>query len=144
MLDTVRSLFGPRFRKSTGSDPAPAAGKVEASFAKPASDVAISFAELSEELKTYLPPRDVKAVYEAFKVSDSGHLGQVRASGEPYITHPIAVARICAGWRLDVQALQAALLHDVLEDTEVDRALITEKFGATVADLVDGLSKLDR
>jgi GTP pyrophosphokinase len=144
MLETVRSLFGPRFRKSAGAEVAPAAGKVEASFAKPASEAAISFAQLAEELKAYLPPRDVKAVFEAFKVSDSGHLGQVRASGEPYITHPIAVARICAGWRLDVQALQAALLHDVLEDTEVDRALITEKFGATVADLVDGLSKLDR
>jgi GTP pyrophosphokinase len=72
------------------------------------------------------------------------HLGQVRKSGEPYISHPIAVAEICAEWKLDAQAIMAALLHDVMEDQDVRKDELIERFGAPVAALVDGLSKLDK
>jgi GTP pyrophosphokinase len=72
------------------------------------------------------------------------HLGQVRKSGEPYISHPIAVAEICADWKLDAQAIMAALLHDVMEDQDVKKDELIERFGAPVAHLVDGLSKLEK
>jgi GTP diphosphokinase / guanosine-3',5'-bis(diphosphate) 3'-diphosphatase len=103
-----------------------------------------SFSHLAEELATYLPADDIAIIREAYKVSDEAHLGQIRASGEPYISHPLEVASIVAGWKLDAQAIQAALLHDVLEDTGVTRAQLVKTFGGKVADLVDGLSKLDR
>jgi GTP pyrophosphokinase len=72
------------------------------------------------------------------------HLGQVRKSGEPYISHPIAVAEICADWKLDAQAIMAALLHDVIEDQDVKKEELLERFGPQVANLVDGLSKLEK
>ena len=72
------------------------------------------------------------------------HLGQMRKSGEPYISHPIAVAEICADWKLDAQAIMAALLHDVMEDQDVKKDELIERFGAPVANLVDGLSKLEK
>lgn len=72
------------------------------------------------------------------------HLGQVRKSGEPYISHPIAVAEICAEWKLDAQAIMAALLHDVIEDQDVKKDELIERFGAQVANMVDGLSKLEK
>ncbi len=81
---------------------------------------------------------------EAYRFSDEMHLGQVRKSGEPYISHPIAVAEICAEWKLDAQAIMAALLHDVMEDQDVRKDELIERFGAPVASLVDGLSKLDK
>jgi GTP pyrophosphokinase len=104
----------------------------------------VSFAQLTEKLKRYLSSADIQRVKEAFKVSDAAHLGQFRKSGEPYITHPIAVAELLADWKLDAAAIQAALLHDVLEDSGISKQELTEKFGATVAELVDGVSKLDR
>jgi GTP diphosphokinase / guanosine-3',5'-bis(diphosphate) 3'-diphosphatase len=103
-----------------------------------------SFAHLAEELATYLPADDIAIIREAYKISDAAHLGQIRATGEPYISHPLEVASIAAAWKLDSQAIQAALLHDVLEDTGVTRAQLVQSFGSKVADLVDGLSKLDR
>jgi len=112
--------------------------------AGPTTPAVVSFAQLTELLKTYLPSSDIQRVREAFKVSDAAHLGQFRRSGEPYITHPIAVAELLARWKLDAAAIQAALLHDVLEDTGTGKQELTERFGATVADLVDGVSKLDR
>jgi guanosine-3',5'-bis(diphosphate) 3'-pyrophosphohydrolase len=72
------------------------------------------------------------------------HLGQFRASGEPYITHPIAVAGLCADWKLDVQAIMAALMHDTIEDLGITKAELIERFGAPTAELVDGLTKLDK
>jgi len=104
----------------------------------------VSFAQLTAQLKAYLPSSDIQRVKEAFKVSDAAHLGQFRKSGEPYITHPIAVAELLAQWKLDAAAIQAALLHDVLEDSGITKQELSEKFGVTVADLVDGVSKLDR
>jgi GTP diphosphokinase / guanosine-3',5'-bis(diphosphate) 3'-diphosphatase len=99
---------------------------------------------LDEARFGYLKPTDVARVAEAYRFSGAAHAGQTRQSGEPYISHPLAVAEILAGWRLDGQALQAAFLHDVMEDTSVTKAEISDTFGKPVADLVDGLSKLDK
>lgn len=104
----------------------------------------VSISKLIELAGEYLPEAEVKRIREAYKFSDNAHLGQFRATGEPYITHPIAVAELCAGWRLDSQALQAALMHDTLEDCGVTKDELIDKFGDQVAELVDGLSKLDK
>jgi GTP pyrophosphokinase/guanosine-3',5'-bis(diphosphate) 3'-pyrophosphohydrolase len=109
----------------------------------PTQAEAASFDALLPKLG-YLSKAEVKRVREAYKFADEAHLGQKRATGEPYITHPIAVAGICAEWRLDAQALMAALMHDVVEDCGVSKAELIEKFDATTADLVDGLTKLDK
>jgi guanosine-3',5'-bis(diphosphate) 3'-pyrophosphohydrolase len=99
---------------------------------------------LLEELSTYLKPTDVEHVRVAIEFSRAAHQGQMRQSGDPYVTHPIAVARILTPLHIDAQAIIAALLHDVVEDTEVTSEQVAEKFGKPVAELVDGLSKLDR
>jgi guanosine-3',5'-bis(diphosphate) 3'-pyrophosphohydrolase len=101
-------------------------------------------ATLTDRVKKYLPSSDVQKVKDAFRFSDEAHLGQFRRSGAPYITHPLAVAEILTDWRLDGAAIQAALLHDVLEDSGVAKEKLVEKFGAVVAELVDGVSKLDK
>jgi RelA/SpoT family (p)ppGpp synthetase len=101
-------------------------------------------ATLTERVKKYLPSSDVQKVKDAFRFSDEAHLGQFRRSGAPYITHPLAVAEILTDWRLDGSAIQAALLHDVLEDSGIAKQQLVEKFGAVVAELVDGVSKLDK
>lgn len=99
---------------------------------------------LIEELSTYLKPKDIEHVRVAIEFSRDAHQGQVRQSGDPYVTHPINVARILAPLHIDLQAIIAALLHDVVEDTDVTAEHIAEHFGQPVADLVEGLSKLDR
>ena len=101
-------------------------------------------AALFKEWSGYLKPEDVTRVENAYHFSEVAHTGQFRASGDPYISHPLAVAHILAQLHLDSQALSAALLHDVMEDTAVTKAEISKKFGKPVADLVDGVSKLDR
>ena len=93
---------------------------------------------------SYLEPDEIALVLEAYRFSEAAHAGQTRLSGEPYITHPLAVAGALAEWRMDAQAITAALLHDVMEDTAVSKAEIAEHFGKQVAELVDGLSKLDK
>lgn len=103
----------------------------------------VSFAALLERL-SYLSKADHKRVLEAYKFADEAHLGQFRVSGEPYITHPIAVAGLCADWKLDVQAIMAALMHDAMEDCGITKPELIERFGAATADLVDGLTKLDK
>ncbi len=103
-----------------------------------------TISHLTEKLAEYMTEADLKKVKEAYRFSDEMHLGQVRKSGEPYISHPIAVAEICADWKLDAQALMAALLHDVMEDQDVKKEELIERFGAPVAQLVDGLSKLEK
>lgn len=103
-----------------------------------------SVTQLTSKLAEYLTPSELKKVKEAYRFSDEMHLGQMRKSGEPYISHPIAVAEICADWKLDAQAIMAALLHDVMEDQDVKKEELIERFGAQVATLVDGLSKLDK
>lgn len=104
---------------------------------------AASFAALLTKLD-YLGPEDIARVRSAYKLADQAHLGQMRKSGEPYITHPIAVTAQCAEWKLDTAALMAALLHDTMEDCGVTKAQLTELFGLNVAELVDGLTKLDK
>jgi GTP pyrophosphokinase len=104
---------------------------------------AASFARLTAKLD-YLSPSDVEQVRLAYRFADEAHLGQMRSSGEPYITHPIEVATQCAEWKLDAQALMAALLHDALEDCGVTKIELIERFGSPVAELVDGLTKLDK
>jgi GTP diphosphokinase / guanosine-3',5'-bis(diphosphate) 3'-diphosphatase len=94
--------------------------------------------------EAYLEPAETKRIREAYRFSDTAHLGQFRTSGEPYISHPISVAEICATWRLDSDSLMAALLHDVMEDSGILKQDLHERFGAQVADIVDGLSKIDR
>jgi GTP diphosphokinase / guanosine-3',5'-bis(diphosphate) 3'-diphosphatase len=102
-----------------------------------------SFAALAAKLD-YLSKADLRHVREAYRFADEAHLGQFRASGEPYITHPIAVAGLCADWKLDVQAIMAALMHDAMEDCGITKPALIERFGAPTADLVDGLTKLDK
>ncbi len=104
---------------------------------------AASFAALTARLD-YLNAEDTEQVRRAYRFADEAHLGQLRNSGEPYITHPIAVAAQCAEWKLDAQALMAALLHDAIEDCGVTKPELIERFGAPVAELVDGLTKLDK
>jgi GTP diphosphokinase / guanosine-3',5'-bis(diphosphate) 3'-diphosphatase len=124
--------------------PRPTAGKgVAAPSPAAANAAAASFAGLTAKLD-YLSPVDLEQVRQAYRFADEAHLGQLRNSGEPYITHPIAVAAQCAEWKLDAQALMAALLHDALEDCGVTKPELIERFGSQVADLVDGLTKLDK
>ena len=92
----------------------------------------------------YLSPEEIIRVKDAVCFSDKAHEHQVRLSGEPYITHPLSVAGAVVEWRMDADAVCAALLHDVLEDTGVTKAELAQRFGTGVADLVDGLSKLDK
>ena len=101
-------------------------------------------AEFTRHLGHYLPQTDVDLVERAFEFSESAHRGQFRKSGEPYITHPLAVASILSQWRIDAHGLAAALLHDVMEDTSVTKTEIESTFGKPVAEMVDGVSKLDQ
>lgn len=102
------------------------------------------FEGLKNKISEYLPPEQVADVERAFKVGREAHDGQMRSSGDPYITHPIAVAGILAEMHLDFETLVAAILHDVIEDTELTKSDLAELFGDTVADLVEGVSKLDK
>ena len=136
------SRFGKRSANKSGPEPEPAESP-EVQAAAKASDAA-SITRLQAVISEYLDPKEVAQVKEAYRFSDQAHLGQFRSSGEPYITHPIAVTEICAGWKLDAQALMAALLHDVMEDQGIQKSALAEQFGPEVAELVDGLSKLDR
>ena len=108
-----------------------------------ANAAAASFAGLTARLD-YLNAADIEQVRLAYRFADEAHLGQLRNNGEPYITHPIAVAAQCADWKLDAQALMAALLHDAIEDCGVTKSELIERFGSAVAELVDGLTKLDK
>ncbi|HEX9673146.1 MAG TPA: bifunctional (p)ppGpp synthetase/guanosine-3',5'-bis(diphosphate) 3'-pyrophosphohydrolase [Burkholderiales bacterium] len=99
---------------------------------------------LFKEWSGYLKPEDITQLQSAYHFSEQAHEGQFRKSGEPYISHPLAVANILAQWHLDPQALTAALLHDVMEDTSVTKTEISRTFGRPVAELVDGVSKLDK
>jgi GTP pyrophosphokinase len=123
--------------------PLPGGVRIDAPHPAAVNAAAASFASLTAKLD-YLSPTDLEQVRLAYRFADGAHLGQLRNNGEPYITHPIAVAAQCADWKLDAQALMAALLHDALEDCGVTKAELIEKFGSPVAELVDGLTKLDK
>jgi GTP diphosphokinase / guanosine-3',5'-bis(diphosphate) 3'-diphosphatase len=100
--------------------------------------------QLLDKLEGYLAPAQVERVREAYDFGAERHQGQKRVSGEPYITHPVAVADILADLKLDADTLVAAILHDVIEDTPTAKAEIASMFGQVVAELVDGVSKLDQ
>lgn len=95
-------------------------------------------------LKEYFTQTDIEKIWEAYRYAEIAHQGQTRRSGEPYISHPVAVACILAKLHLDLPTLMAALLHDVVEDTGVEIVVINQKFGKQVADLVEGVTKLDK
>ena len=99
---------------------------------------------LTEKLQGYLAPEQVNAVRRAYYYSEQAHDGQVRRTGQPYVTHPLAVAGILADMRMDHQSLMAALLHDVIEDTGIAKEALASQFGTSVAELVDGVSKLSQ
>jgi guanosine-3',5'-bis(diphosphate) 3'-pyrophosphohydrolase len=101
-----------------------------------------SISALDNTLQTYLNPEQSNQVKRAYYFAEQAHFGQFRRSGEPYVTHPLAVAGILADMHMDHQSLMAAMLHDVIEDTGIDKSAIEDQFGHTVADLVDGVSKL--
>src|SRR5688572_8781457 len=104
----------------------------------------IGISQLVSKLEGYLPPTEVERIQDAYDFAFEAHQGQRRRSGEPYITHPVAVADLLADLRLDPQTLIAAILHDVIEDTPTLKEEINRRFGQEVADLVDGVSKLDQ
>ncbi len=97
---------------------------------------------LDSTLRSYLSPDQSNHVKRAYYFAEQAHYGQLRRSGEAYVTHPLAVAGILADMHMDYQSLAAAMLHDVIEDTDIEKSAIGEQFGPTVADLVDGVSKL--
>ncbi|CDD69719.1 relA/SpoT protein [Sutterella sp. CAG:397] len=101
-------------------------------------------AQLLARCRQYLSESDVSRIQAAFRYADDAHLGQFRKSGEPYITHPLAVATILAEWHLDAATICAGLMHDVLEDTGVAKIEMAEQFGIEVTEIVDGVSKLDK
>lgn len=102
------------------------------------------FDSLDQIIKTYLPAEKIELVKQAYLMAKDGHEGQFRSSGEPYITHPVAVACIIAEMKLDHEAVMAALLHDVIEDTPYTEEQIAAAFGCNVAEIVQGVSKLDK
>ena len=104
--------------------------------------MAATINDLTQKLDAYLDDDQIDLVRRAYLCAEKAHSGQTRRSGEPYVTHPLAVAHILADMHMDHQSLAAAMLHDVIEDTEVDKIKIVEQFGSTVAELVDGVSKL--
>ncbi len=110
----------------------------------PPIDMAEDLERFKARIGRYLKPEDVARVEAAYRFSFDAHRGQYRSSGDPYISHPLAVAETLADWQLDTQALIAALLHDVMEDTAITKEQIAENFGKTAAELVDGVSKLDK
>ncbi len=107
-----------------------------------ASKSEIRVSELWGELEAYLEPAQVEEIHSAYLVGAKAHDGQIRVSGEPYISHPVAVARILAEMRMDSKSIIAAILHDVIEDTPTLKEHLAEQFGEEVAELVDGVSKL--
>src|SRR5690606_2302584 len=97
-----------------------------------------------EEAASYLPADQLGLLRRAWAVGAAAHEGQMRKSGEPYITHPVAVARVLAEQKVDVETLVAAILHDTIEDTPMTREALAAEFGEPVAELVEGVTKLDK
>jgi len=112
--------------------------------AEPPADHRFLISDLCAKLEGYLESDKVADVYRAYLFGAEAHEGQLRRSGEPYIYHPVEVARILADMRLDAQSITAAILHDVIEDTETAKEHIARDFGKEVADLVDGVSKINQ
>ncbi|NCZ79941.1 MAG: bifunctional (p)ppGpp synthetase/guanosine-3',5'-bis(diphosphate) 3'-pyrophosphohydrolase, partial [Burkholderiaceae bacterium] len=109
----------------------------------PPKQQVVSITGLTDKLH-YLKPEEINQIKKAFQFADAAHLGQYRHSGEPYISHPVSVAELCATWRLDAQSIMAALLHDAIEDSGCTQTDLINQFGTKVAELVEGLTKLDK
>ena len=103
-----------------------------------------SIAALSEKLSDYLEPKQIEQINKAYEFANEAHSGQFRTSGDPYVSHPIAVANILSSFHMDEDSLSAAMLHDVIEDCGVPKKVIEQEFNKNVANLVDGVSKLDQ
>jgi guanosine-3',5'-bis(diphosphate) 3'-pyrophosphohydrolase len=104
----------------------------------------IGLDRLTKKAQAYLPREQVDQILDAYEFAEEAHQGQRRKTGEPYISHPVAVADMLADLKLDAQTIMAALLHDVIEDTTTGKEHLARRFGKEVADLVDGVSKLDQ
>ena len=102
------------------------------------------YLEFKKKLQKYLNTYQIKKIEKAFSVATRAHEGQKRQSGEEYIEHPLSAASILADFRLDHESIMAAILHDVIEDTEIEKENLKKNFGVKVSDLVDGVSKLDK
>ena len=102
------------------------------------------FVEFKKTLQKYLNTYQIKKIEKAFLFAQSAHKGQKRISGEAYIEHPLSAASYLASLQLDYESIMAAILHDVIEDTEIEKENLKKKFGQKVSDLVDGVSKLDK
>ena len=100
------------------------------------------FAKLQKHMRKHMPGADLEIVRKAYRFANDAHLGMERDSGEPYISHPLEVARILANLNLDPVTVAAGLLHDVLEDTRIDRAELVREFGEEITALVDGVTKI--
>ena len=116
--------------------------QLRAQATAPEVAVPVDIEDLLRTLLDYLPKAEVEAVRRAYRFAENAHAGQYRRTGHRYITHPLAVAGILAGMHMDHQSIMAAVMHDVLEDTGVSKATLAESFGAEVAEIVDGVSKL--
>ena len=101
------------------------------------------FLKLRDLLRTYLDSEKIAVIRRAFDVGNAAHEGQTRKTGEPYIHHPVAVAQILANMHMDHESIAAAILHDTIEDTPLTKSDIIRQFGKYIADLVDGVTKLD-
>ena len=99
--------------------------------------------DLLAEVRQYLTPQDMEAIQRAYLVANQAHLGTIRRSGEPYIQHPLEVALLLADMRIDADSIVAALLHDVVEDTDFTLDELRQQFGDAVANIVDGVTKFD-
>ena len=102
------------------------------------------YLDFKKKISKYLNPYQVKKIEKSFNLACEAHKGQVRKSGEAYIHHPLSAASILADFQLDHESIMAAILHDVIEDTEIGKENLRKNFGVKVAELVDGLSKLDK
>ena len=100
------------------------------------------FQALREELEKYLDPQHIEICHQAYTVAEKAHVGQTRHSGEPYISHPAGAALILANMRLDYQTIMATLLHDVVEDTSINKEELSALFCPEISALVDGVTKL--
>jgi guanosine-3',5'-bis(diphosphate) 3'-pyrophosphohydrolase len=145
----VPAIVPPRAAPAAAIDPGIVPGALDeppliSADMHPPVDLAEDLERFNARLATYLKPEDITRVGAAYVFANAAHRGQMRISGAPYISHPLAVAETLAGWHLDSHALTAALLHDVMEDTAITKDQIAERFGKVAAELVDGVSKLDR
>ena len=101
------------------------------------------FKQLEKKL-SYLNKKQIDCIYQAYLIAYSAHTGQKRSSGDEYISHPLAVASILADMHMDSESIMASLLHDVIEDTSVDKEMVARRFKKTVAELVDGVTNLSK